>query len=240
MTSPVSEFAAGTRGAHLGTRAPAQPRACREAEVARAVLVRRARAVRLRGAADRAQPVRLQRSDAALRAGHLESSDHRALSLSDDRPRQGHGRADRRGNRCTRLQMPWPWNYGAHARALDAHPRLQAQGGVVDFPVRRSAHRRHAAGSCRRDRALQEGRRAALFRRRHRSALWRGAAAPRTRQHRRSDPRSDASNVYDGVVRQYPTSGHCYRTERTRRRHLPVARVAGLQGSLSASIRWRR
>ena len=46
----------------------------------------------------RAQSVRLQRPDAALHPGHLEPSDHRAVSLSNDRARTDHRGGDRRAD----------------------------------------------------------------------------------------------------------------------------------------------
>ena len=35
--------------------------------------------------------------------------------------------------RLQHLQMPWPWNYGAHARALDALLAYKPKAVVVDF-----------------------------------------------------------------------------------------------------------
>ncbi len=85
------------------------------------------------------------------------------------------------------LQTPWPWNYGMHARALDAILAYKPKAVVVDFLFVDSRPDETAQRPGRRDRALQEMGRAAVFRGRHRTSLWRSAAAAGTGEDRRAD-----------------------------------------------------
>jgi hypothetical protein len=108
-----------------------------------------------------------------------------------------------------RLQMPWPWNYSAHARALDAILAYKPKAVVVDFLF----------VDLRPDDSLVE-----LVDEiaRYKKAgvpiyfeggidLPYGEAPLRPELARTGVPILDPSiEVYDGVVRQYPTTGHCY------------------------------
>src|SRR5476651_794787 len=107
------------------------------------------------------------------------------------------------------MQMPWPWNYGAHARALDALLAYKPKAVVVDFLFVDS----------RPDNSLSE-----LVDEiaRYRKAgvplyfeggidLPYGEAPLRPELAHTGVPILDPTiEVYDGVVRQYPTSGHCF------------------------------
>lgn len=107
------------------------------------------------------------------------------------------------------LQMPWPWNYSAHARALDSLLALKPKAVVVDFLFVDS----------RPDESLSElvdeiGR--------YKKAgvplyfeggtdLPFGEAPLRPELARTGVPILDPTiEVYDGVVRQYPTRGRCF------------------------------
>ena len=108
-----------------------------------------------------------------------------------------------------RLEMPWPWNYSAHARALDAILAYKPKAVVVDFLF----------VDMRPDASISElvdeiGR--------YKKAgvpiyfeggidLPYGEAPLRPELAHTGVPILDPSiEVYDGVVRQYPTTGRCY------------------------------
>ena len=107
------------------------------------------------------------------------------------------------------LQMPWPWNYSVHARALDALLAYKPKAVIVDFLFVDS----------RPDSSLSE-----LVDEiaRYKKAgvplyfeggidLPYGEAPLRTELARTGVPILDPTiEIYDGVVRQYPTSGHCF------------------------------
>ena len=107
------------------------------------------------------------------------------------------------------LQMPWPWNYSAHARALDSLLAYKPKAVVVDFLFVDS----------RADNSLSE-----LVEEiaRYKKAgvplyfeggidLPYGEAPLRPELAKTGVPIIDPSiDVYDGVVRQYPASGRCF------------------------------
>jgi hypothetical protein len=108
-----------------------------------------------------------------------------------------------------RLQMPWPWNYSAHARALDAILAYKPKAVVVDFlfvDLRPDASISELVDEIARYKkagvALYfEGGIELPF----------GEAPLRPELARTGVAILDPSiEVYDGVVRQYPTTGRCY------------------------------
>ncbi len=107
------------------------------------------------------------------------------------------------------LQMPWPWSYGAHARALNAILAYKPKAVVVDFLF----------VDQRNDETLPELVDAI--------ARFKKAGVPLYFEAGIDLPYGEAPlrpelaktgvaildptiEVYDGVVRQYPTSGHCF------------------------------
>ena len=107
------------------------------------------------------------------------------------------------------LQMPWPWNYSAHARALDALLAFKPKAVVVDFLFVDS----------RPDDSLNELVEEIARYKKARVPLYfeggidlpYGEAPLRPELAKTGVPILDPSiEVYDGVVRQYPMSGHCY------------------------------
>jgi hypothetical protein len=109
------------------------------------------------------------------------------------------------------LQMPWPWNYGAHARALDAIRAYKPKAVVVDFlfvDMRADESIAELVDEIARYRKAGipiyfEGGNDLPF----------GEAPIRPEIARTGVPILDPTiEVYDGVVRQYPTTGHCYGT----------------------------
>lgn len=110
------------------------------------------------------------------------------------------------------LDAPWPWNYGAHQRALDAILAYKPKAVVVDFLFVDS----------RPDETLRDlADEIARYKKAGVPLYFEGGIdlpygeAPLRPELARTgvailDP---TINVYDGVVRQYPTSGRCFGPE---------------------------
>ena len=107
------------------------------------------------------------------------------------------------------LQMPWPWNYSAHARALDALLAYKPKAVVVDFLFVDS----------RPDDSLSElVEEIARYKKAGVPLYFEGGidlpfgeAPLRPELARTGVPILDPSiETYDGVVRQYPSSGRCF------------------------------
>lgn len=107
------------------------------------------------------------------------------------------------------LQMPWPWNYGAHKQALDAILQYHPKAVVVDFlfvDSRADDTLPDLIGEIDRYKKagvplyFEGGTDLPFGEHPLRPELAKAAYAI-------LDPTID---VYDGVVRQYPASGHCY------------------------------
>jgi len=107
------------------------------------------------------------------------------------------------------LQMPWPWNFSAHARALDAIREYKPKAVIVDLLF----------VDMRPDDTVGElVDEIARFRKDGIPIYFEGGidlpfgeAPIRPEIARTGVPVLDPTiEVYDGVVRQYPASGHCY------------------------------
>jgi CHASE2 domain-containing sensor protein len=107
------------------------------------------------------------------------------------------------------LQMPWPWNYSAHARALDALLAYKPKAVVVDFLFVDS----------RVDDSLGElVEEIARYKKAGVPLYFEGGTdlpygeAPLRPELAKTGVRilDPSIEVYDGVVRQYPASGHCF------------------------------
>jgi CHASE2 domain-containing sensor protein len=105
--------------------------------------------------------------------------------------------------------MPWPWSYGQHARALDTILSYKPKAVIIDFLL----------VDPRNDDTLNDlVDEIARFRRAHipiyfegGTALPFGEAPLLPALAKTGVPILDPSiNTYDGVVRQYPTSGDCF------------------------------
>ncbi|HUO88840.1 MAG TPA: CHASE2 domain-containing protein [Rhizomicrobium sp.] len=109
------------------------------------------------------------------------------------------------------MKQPWQWTYGEHARALDAILSYQPKAVIVDF-LFVDQHPDPTIGEL-----ADEIRR---FQKWHVPIYFEGGidlpygeTALRPELARTGVPILDPSiETYDGVVRQYPTTGHCYGT----------------------------
>lgn len=107
------------------------------------------------------------------------------------------------------LDMPWPWNYGAHKQALDAILGYKPKAVVVDFLFVDSRPDSSLAD------LVDE---ISRYRKAGVPLYFEGGIdlpygeSPLRPELARTGVRilDPTINVYDGVVRQYPTSGRCY------------------------------
>ena len=107
------------------------------------------------------------------------------------------------------MQMPWPWNYGAHARALDAIRAYKPKAVIVDFlfvdsrPDDTLKDLIDEIGRYKQDGIpiyFEGG-----------TNLPYGEVPLRSELAHTGVPIVDPTiDVYDGVVRQYPTTGMCF------------------------------
>ncbi|HJW41647.1 MAG TPA: CHASE2 domain-containing protein [Rhizomicrobium sp.] len=107
------------------------------------------------------------------------------------------------------MQMPWPWTYGMHARALNALLAYKPKAVIVDFlfiDMRPDPSISDLADAIRR---YQRARIPIYFE--GGSKLSYGEAPVRPEIAATGVPiLSPDTEIYDGVVRQYPTSGACF------------------------------
>ena len=110
------------------------------------------------------------------------------------------------------LQMPWPWRYGDHARALAALLEYRPKAVVkIRFSLRRRAQRRHLVRDWSDEIARYKKAGVPLYFEGGINLPY-GEAPLLPKLAATGVPILDPSiELYDGVARQYPTSGHCYR-----------------------------
>jgi CHASE2 domain len=107
------------------------------------------------------------------------------------------------------LQMPWPWNYGAHARALDALLAYKPKAVVVDFLFVDSRPDPSISQLVEEIHRYQKAHVPIYFE--GGTDLPYGENALRPELAKTGVPIIDPSIlVYDGVARQYPVTGACF------------------------------
>ncbi len=107
------------------------------------------------------------------------------------------------------LQMPWPWNYSAHKQVLDAILAYKPKAVVVDFLFVDS--RPDASLPDLVDEIARYKKAGVPLYFEGGTDLPYGESPLRPELANTGVPILDPTiNVYDGVVRQYPTTGHCF------------------------------
>lgn len=108
-----------------------------------------------------------------------------------------------------RLQMPWPWNYSAHARVLDSILIYKPKAVVVDF-LFMDSRPDETLGTLVETIARYHKANVPLYFEGGTYTLY-GLAPLRKELAETGVPILDPTiHVYDGVVRQYPVTGRCY------------------------------
>lgn len=107
------------------------------------------------------------------------------------------------------LQMPWPWNYSAHKQALDAILAYKPKAVVVDFLFVDSRPDESLPDLV--DEIVRYRKAGVPLYFEGGTDLPYGEQPLRPELARTGVPILDPTiDVYDGVVRQYPASGHCF------------------------------